>query len=65
MKTPGPTMTRRRFWVDPRFAIGLVLVGASIAGVGAIVVGSDQTTAVYTARRTLTVGDHVRSTDLI
>ena len=65
MKTPGPTLTRRRFWVDPRFAIGLVLVVASIAGVGAIVVGSDHTTAVYTARRTLTVGDQVRSTDLI
>ena len=65
MKTTGPTRTRRRFWVDPRFVIGLVLVAASIAGVGAIVAGSDRTTAVYTARHTLTVGDQLRSADLV
>ncbi|MBG6212738.1 hypothetical protein RCH23_000586 [Cryobacterium sp. CAN_C3] len=65
MKTPGPTHTRRRFWIDPRFVIGLVLVVASIAGVGTIVAGSDRTTAVYTARHTLTVGDQLTSTDLI
>jgi hypothetical protein len=65
MKTPGPTHTRRRFWVDPRFVIGLVLVAASITGVGAIVAGSDRTTAVYTARSTLTVGDELTATDLV
>jgi len=57
--------TRRRFWVDPRFVIGLVLVVASIAGVGAIVTGNDRTTAVYTARRTLTVGEPVTAADLV
>jgi hypothetical protein len=51
--------------VDPRFVIGLVLVAASIAGVGAIVTGSDRTTAVYTARHTLTVGDHLKKSDLV
>lgn len=64
MKTPRPTRTRRRFWVDPRFVIGLVLVVASIAGVGMIVAASDRTTAVYTARHTLTVGDQLTSTDV-
>ena len=65
MMSPGSTRTRRRFWVDPRFVIGLVLVAASIAGVSAIVVGSDRTTAVYTARHTLTVGDRLTKTDLV
>jgi hypothetical protein len=65
MKVPGSTSTRRRFWVDPRFIIGLVLVAASIAGVGAIVTGSDQTSVVYTARHTLVVGDHLAKTDLV
>ena len=63
--SPGSTRTRRRFWVDPRFVIGLVLVVASITGVGAIVAGSDRTTAVYTARHTLTVGDHLKKADLV
>jgi len=65
MKIPGSTRTRRRFWVDPRFVIGIVLVAASIAGVGAIVAGSDQTVAVYTARHTLTAGDRVKPADLV
>ena len=63
--SPGSTRTRRRFWVDPRFVIGLVLVAASIAGVSAIVVGSDRTTAVYTARHTLTIGDQLKKSDLV
>jgi len=63
--SPGSTRARRRFWVDPRFVIGLVLVASSIAGVGAIVVGSDRTTAVYTARHTLTVGDHLEKANLV
>ena len=65
MMSPGSTHPRRRFWVDPRFVIGLVLVAASIAGVGAIVAGSDRTTAVYTARHTLSVGDQLSKGDLI
>ncbi len=65
MKTPGSPRTHRRFWVDPRFVIGLVLVVASIVGVGAIVTGSDRTTVVYTARHTLTAGDAIGASDLI
>jgi hypothetical protein len=50
--------------VDPRFVIGLVLVAASIAGVAAVVADSDHSTAVYTARHTLTVGDRLTPADL-
>lgn len=65
MKTPSSPRTRRRFWIDPRFVIGLVLVVASIAGVGVIVTGSDKSSAVYTAGRTLMVGDEITPADLI
>ena len=64
MNTPGSTRTRRRFWVDPRFVIGLVLVAASIAGVAAVVADSDHSTAAYTARHTLAVGDRLTPADL-
>ncbi|TFC49799.1 hypothetical protein E3T26_06820 [Cryobacterium sp. TMT1-21] len=57
--------TGQRFWFDPRFAIGLVLVVAAVVGVYWIVAGSDQTTAVFAARSTLAVGDHVEASDLV
>jgi hypothetical protein len=50
--------------VDPRFVIGLVLVVASIGGVAAVVADSDHSTAVYTARHTLAVGDRLTPADL-
>ena len=59
--TPG----RTRFRFDPRFAIGLALVAASVAGVSAIVANADRTTAVYTARVALAVGDHIDASDLV
>ncbi len=61
---PGKT-TRTRFWFDPRFAIGLALVIASVAGVYAIVASTDQTTAVYAARSSLAVGDRIDASDLV
>ncbi|MBC7441798.1 MAG: hypothetical protein H7311_04635 [Ramlibacter sp.] len=57
--------TGRRFWFDPRFAIGLALVVAAVVGVYWIVAGSDRTTAVFAARSTLAVGDHVAASDLV
>lgn len=57
--------TRRRFWFDPRFAIGLALVVAAVGGVYLIVSASDQTTAVFTARSALAVGDRVDAADLV
>lgn len=56
--------TRPRFWFDPRFAIGLVLVFASVSGVYAVVAGSDRTMMVYAARSTLAVGDRIEAADL-
>lgn len=64
MTRPGRT-TRRRFWFDPRFAIGLALVVASIAGVVYLVAGTDTTTAVYAARAPLAVGDRINASDLV
>lgn len=61
---PGKS-TRTRFWFDPRFAIGLALVVASVAGVYAIVAGTDRTTAVYAARTPLAVGDRIDASDLV
>lgn len=54
----------RTFWFDPRFAIGIVLVVASIAGVLLVVSMADKTTTVYAARTALSVGDHIEQADL-
>ena len=59
------TPRRTRFRFDPRFAIGLVLVAASVAGVSGIVANADRTTAVYTARVALAVGDRIDASDLV
>jgi hypothetical protein len=55
----------RRFRVDPRFIIGVALVGASIAGVWAIVSAVDDSREVFSARSTLTAGDRITSDDLL
>ncbi|TFD88755.1 hypothetical protein E3T61_11455 [Cryobacterium lactosi] len=59
------TPTRTRFWFDPRFGVGLVLVVASIVGVSVVVAGSDRTVAVYAARVSLAVGDRLDAADLV
>ncbi|MFC5929167.1 hypothetical protein D6T64_14140 [Cryobacterium melibiosiphilum] len=64
MTRPGNS-TRKRFWVDPRFAVGLVLVVASVAGVSAVVVRAERTTTVYAAGSALIVGDRLHAADLV
>lgn len=63
MTNPGKS-TRRRFWFDPRFGIGVLLVGVSVVGVATIVVRAEQTTTVYAAADALFVGDRVHAADL-
>ncbi|MCU1442466.1 MAG: hypothetical protein JWQ59_616 [Cryobacterium sp.] len=65
MVTGQPASTRKRFWFDPRFAVGLVLVAASVVGVGAIVQTADRSIAVYAAGSPLAVGDMVTAADLV
>jgi hypothetical protein len=54
----------KRFFFDPRFAIGVALVAASVGGVYALVTVSNTTTEVYAARSTLTAGDVIDVSDL-
>ena len=61
-KTPP---RRRRFFVDPRFVIGLLLVAASVGGVLTIVSTADSTIRVYTTRDAIAPGDRITSGDLI
>jgi hypothetical protein len=61
----GPTRSRRRFWFDPRFAIGVVLVIASVAGVVGLVSSADASVDVLAARTTLTPGEQVSADDLV
>jgi hypothetical protein len=60
-----PNAVGRRFWFDPRFAIGLALIVASIVGVLFIVGASDTSVSVYAARGPLAPGDHIHSGQLI
>jgi hypothetical protein len=55
---------RRRFWFDPRFAIGLGLILASVIGVVAIVGAADSSQQVYVARDALAPGDRIGTGDL-
>lgn len=65
-ETKGPAVRRtRRFWFDPRFAIGLVLVVASVVGVLVVVSSADASTRVYTARDALAPGDTIDAGDLV
>jgi hypothetical protein len=56
---------RKRFWFDPRFAIGVLLVVASVAGVVAIVGAADTSLLVYAARQPLAPGDRIDGDDLV
>ncbi|GAB2520580.1 hypothetical protein FB385_2796 [Paramicrobacterium agarici] len=60
----APRSTRRRFWFDPRFVIGLVLVVVSVAGVWFVVDSSDKTVPVYAASSTLPAGSPLSVDDL-
>ncbi len=56
---------RKRFWFDPRLAIGLVLIAASVAGVLGIVSSADASVSVLAARGDLAPGDRIDDDDLI
>ncbi|WP_243063567.1 SAF domain-containing protein [Humibacter sp. RRB41] len=55
---------QRRFWVDPRFAVGILLIVASVVGVCVLLAAQNRSVEVYVARSTLVAGDHVRAGDL-
>ena len=55
---------RKGVALDPRLLIGLLIVGASVAGVVAIVSTADQTVQVYSAREPLSPGDRIERDDL-
>jgi hypothetical protein len=54
----------RRFWFDPRFAVGILLIVASVAGVSVLLGTQNRTVQVYVARTTLVAGDPVSPDDL-
>lgn len=56
---------KRRFWFDPRFAIGIAMVIVSVVGVSILVATADRTEAVYSAGSALSVGDRVHPDDLV
>jgi hypothetical protein len=60
-----PHAATRRFWFDPRFAVGLALIVASIAGVVLIVGAADSSVRVYAAGGPLAPGDSIRAADLV
>jgi len=59
------TPRRKRFWFDPRFAIGLALIAVSIAGVIGIVAAADSSVMVLAARTALSPGERVDASDLV
>lgn len=60
-----PVAKPRRFWFDPRFAIGLVLVVVAVAGTAFVVGAADTTVPVYGARSPLAIGERVMADDVI
>ena len=56
---------RKRFWLDPRLVIGLVLIAASVAGVLGIVSSADASVSVLAARDALAPGDRIDEDDLV
>jgi hypothetical protein len=65
MERPSARPARRGFWFDPRFAIGLVLIVASVVGVVAIVGAADSSSTLYAARDALAPGDRIGADDLV
>ena len=66
LRTVAPPATKpRRFWFDPRFAIGLALVVVAVAGTAFVVGAADATIPVYGARAPLAVGERVTADDLV
>lgn len=57
--SPRSASVRRRFWIDPRFVVGVLLVVASVAAVWLLVTRVTSGSTVYVATRTLVAGDTV------
>ena len=64
MTDPGST-PRRRFALDLRLVIGLLLVAASVAAVTMLVGAADRRITVYAAADSLAPGDRVEAEDLV
>ena len=56
---------KKRFWFDPRFAIGLVLIVVSVAGTAFVVTAADSSVPVLAARAPLTPGQTITADDLV
>jgi hypothetical protein len=52
-------------WFDPRLGIGIVLVVASVVGVGWVVASADSGTLVYATKAALTAGERITPSDLV
>jgi hypothetical protein len=61
LRTP---LGRGRFWFDPRFVVGLLLVVVSVLGVTLLVSQAERTRPVYAAPQTLAAGDAIDAEDL-
>lgn len=55
----------RRLWLDPRLGIGIVLVVASVLGVGWVVAAADGGSSVYAATASISPGDRITESDLV
>jgi hypothetical protein len=60
-----PERPPRSFWFDPRFAIGIGLIAASVLGVLWLVAAADRTVPVYAAASELSAGDRIAASDLV
>jgi hypothetical protein len=54
----------RRFWFDPRFGVGILLILASVVGVCLLLASQNHTVQVYVARTTLVAGARVGPGDV-
>lgn len=65
MTVSDPVRTpRRAFWGDARFFLGILLIGASVAGVWLVVAAARHTVPVYAAARTIVPGETISPGDL-
>jgi len=55
----------KRFWFDPRFGIGVVLIVGAVAGTAFVVGAADTSITVYAARESLSPGTVVTAADLV
>lgn len=62
---PESLARRRRFAIDPRLLLGLLLVAGSVVAVVGIVAAADTRTLVYAAARAFAPGDRIDAADLV